>query len=149
MRLEDEIKQKTFRCPYQKLQVNLVYTFHWLIPKIQAELKGSGITMQQYNLLRILRGQFPNPSPLMLLKERMMDKESDVSRLVERLVAKGLVKRETCPRDRRRLDVLITKKGLALLEKLDPKIDAAEARFKTLTSDEATTLNELLDKLRG
>ncbi|MDW8018763.1 MAG: MarR family transcriptional regulator [Chloroherpetonaceae bacterium] len=149
MRLEDEIKQKTFRCPYQKLQVNLVYTFHWLIPKIQAKLKGSGITMQQYNLLRILRGQYPNPSSLTLLKERMLDKESDVSRLVSRLVAKGLVVRKECQADRRKLDLLITKKGLALLEKLDPKIDDAESLFKTITPQEATALNDLLDKLRG
>ncbi|RFM23369.1 MAG: MarR family transcriptional regulator [Candidatus Thermochlorobacter aerophilum] len=149
MRLEDEIKQKSFRCPYQKLQVNLIYTFHWLIPKLQEQFKGSGITMQQYNVLRILRGQFPKPSSLMLLKERMMDKQSDVSRLVSRLVSKGLVKRETCAHDRRKLDVLITKKGLALLEKLDPKVRAAEAHLKTLTPSEAEMLNHLLDKLRG
>lgn len=149
MRLEDEIKQKAFRCPYQKLQVNLVYTFHWLIPKIQAKFKGSGITMQQYNLLRILRGQYPNPSSLTLLKERMLDKESDVSRLVSRLVAKGLVARKECKTDRRKVDLLITKEGLALLQQLDPKIEDAQSLFHTLTPQEATELNNLLDKLRG
>lgn len=149
MRLEDEIRQKQFQSVYQKLSVNVIYTFHWLSGKFETALKSSGITSQQYNILRILRGQHPNPCTVLLLRERMLDKQSDASRLVQRLVAKGLVQSHDCPDDRRRTNVLITEKGLMLLKELDKKTDRVINSLNTLSTEEAALLSDLLDKLRS
>ncbi|MDW8438311.1 MAG: MarR family transcriptional regulator [Chloroherpetonaceae bacterium] len=149
MKLEDEIKQtKPFQDEFQKLEVNLIYTFHWLQARAQERLNGADITLQQYNILRILRGQYPKPATIMLLKERMLDRQCDASRLVERLVQKNLVSRAVCPSDRRKVDVLITQKGLDLLKTLDKRESFLKKRA-TLTESEAQTLNALLDKMRG
>jgi DNA-binding MarR family transcriptional regulator len=149
MKLEDEIKQKKFRNEYHKLAVNIFYTHGWLINHYAAFLKKCGITSAQYNILRILRGQYPKPASVNLLKERMLDKMSDASRLVERLKQKDLVDREICPDDRRRVEVVITNKGLKLLEDIDKRDDEADQLFSKLTSSEAKTINKLLDKMRG
>lgn len=149
MRLEDEIKQtKPFQDEFQKLEVNLIYTFHWLQARVAERLEGTDITLQQYNILRILRGQYPNPATIVLLKERMLDRECDASRLVDRLVQKALVSRTLCPDDRRKVDVLITQKGLDLLKMID-KRESFLKKHATLTESEMQTLNALLDKLRG
>jgi DNA-binding MarR family transcriptional regulator len=149
MKLEDEIKQtKPFTSEYHKLEVNLIFTFNWLIEQTHDRFRGAEITMQQYNILRILRGQYPNPCTILLLKERMLDKESDASRLVDRLAAKDLITKHICPNDRRKADVLISKKGLALLKTFD-KYESVLEQSASLTAEEAQTLNTLLDKLRG
>src|SRR5262245_11033120 len=119
MKLEDEIVQKKFKSPAHKLGVNLIYTFNWLDTFHQKHFKKHGITPQQFNVLRILRGQHPDPATIKLLKERMLDKMSDASRIVEKLRVKSLVDRHTCPTDRRNCDVRITEKGLKLLMKID------------------------------
>ena len=108
MKLEDEIKQKKFNSEFQKLAVNIIYTHSWLTYSQSKIFEQHGITLTQYNILRILRGQHPNPASVNLLKERMLDKRSDASRMVERLRVKGLVKRKICPNDRRKAEVLIT-----------------------------------------
>jgi DNA-binding MarR family transcriptional regulator len=149
MRIEKEIKQKSFKSEYQKLTVNLMYTGSWLNVKNHDHLKPFGITIQQYNILRILRGQHPNPTTVTLLIERMLDKMSNVSRLVEKLRIKGLVNRRECEKDRRAVDVLITDKGLALLKEIEKHEEAWEESFHTLSPQEAQQLNDLLDKLRG
>ncbi len=149
MKLELEIDQKTFDSEYHKLSVNLIRTFHWLNEKIAVAFKSSGITSQQYNILRILRGQYPNPCSIKRLRDRMLDKQSDASRLVQRLVQKGLAKREECQNDRRKMDVVITQEGLHLLGYLDQKTKDIDASLSNLSLDEAHTLNEMLDKLRG
>ena len=149
MKLEDEIKQSSFRNEYHKLAVNIIFTHSWLMSKIYELLDEYDLTPQQFNLLRILRGQYPKPASITLLKERMLDKMSDASRLVERLLAKGLVERKICPEDRRKVDVVITKKGLKLLEKIDKKDNEMDNYLKNLSEVEAKKLNELLDKLRG
>jgi len=149
MKLEDEIKQSSFRNEYHKLAVNLIFTHSWLMSKIYELLDEYDLTPQQFNLLRILRGQYPKPASITLLKERMLDKMSDASRLVERLLAKGLVERKICPEDRRKVDVVITKKGLKLLEKIDKTDNEMDNYLKNLSEVEAKKLNELLDKLRG
>lgn len=149
MRLEDEIKQKSFRNEFHKLAVNIIYTHSWLMSKIIYMLSQYDITPQQYNILRILRGQFPSPASVSLLKSRMLDKMSDASRLVDRLVEKGLVEKKISNNDRRRLDVYITSKGLKLLEKIDNKNKQFDDLLKGITEQEAITLNNLLDKLRG
>ncbi len=149
MKLEDEIKQKKFRNEFHKLAVNIIYTHGWLINKQSSFLKKHGITEAQFNILRILRGQYPNPSSINLLKERMLDKMSDASRLVDRLLQKGLVDRKICPDDRRRVEVVITEKGMELLNEIDKYNDEMDKIFDSISHDEARTLNNLLDKMRG
>jgi DNA-binding MarR family transcriptional regulator len=149
MKLEEEIKQKKFRNEYHKLAVNILYTQGWLLNSQSSLLKKYGITSAQYNILRILRGQYPNPASINLLKERMLDKMSDASRLVERLKQKDLVERKICPEDRRRVEVVITEKGLNLLKDVDTHIDEEDQLFKRLKPDEAQLINNLLDKMRG
>ena len=112
-------------------------------------LKPYKLTSQQYNLLRILRGQYPKPVTVNLLIERMLDKMSNASRIVDRLVKKNLVLRKSCPEDRRRVDIVISDKGMKLLDKIDLDEDKWEKRFENLTAKEATELNNFLDRLRG
>lgn len=128
--------------------LNLVYTTNWLTSKQASVFKDSDITSQQYNVLRILRGQHPNPCSIKLIKERMLDRMSDASRIVDKLNTKKLLIRRECPNDRRSVDVVITEKGLELLKSLDHIDDIAAQTLKSLTSDEVNTLNNLLDKLR-
>ncbi|MDQ7816562.1 MAG: MarR family transcriptional regulator [Melioribacteraceae bacterium] len=149
MKLEDEIKQKKFKNEFHKLAVNLIFTHGWLLDHQAKFFKKFGITGAQYNILRILRGQHPNPASINLLKERMLDKMSDASRLVERLKQKGLVEREVCTEDRRRVEVVINDKGLNLLKEMDKIEDRFEQIFKGVGSGEAKSLNDLLDRLRG
>lgn len=149
MRLEDEIKQKTFKNPFQKLTVNILFTSGWLAGLHNKSLKQFGISSQQYNILRILRGQFPTAANVSLLVERMLDKSSNVTRLLDKLVAKELVTRTSCPTDRRKFNILITEKGLALLTTLDERISEIEGIMKNISEEEAVQANEILDKLRG
>ena len=118
MKIEKEINQKSFKSEFQKLAVNLLYTSNWLVSHQKKIFEREGITTAQYNILRILRGQHPEPLAINILKKRMLHKMSDTSRLVERLRTKGLVKREICIGDRRKSDVSITKKGLDLYLKM-------------------------------
>jgi len=149
MKLEDEIKQDKFHSQYHKLMINLLFTGNWVYYHNKKFLKRYGISPEQFNVLRILRGQYPKPSSINLLNERMLDRMSNVSRLVEKLRIKNLLKRSECPKDRRQVDILITEEGLALLKQLDTDIKQLEEMFKTISEGEAATLNALLDKLRG
>lgn len=149
MQLEEEIKQKQFRSEHHKAAVNIFYTFNWLSTFHSGLFKPYKITTQQYNILRILRGQYPNPASVNLLKERMLDKMSDASRLVERLRQKGFVTRKECAIDRRQVDVMITQRGLELLIKMDKLNPKADNFLSNLNEKEMKQLNELLDKLRG
>lgn len=149
MKLEDEIFQKKFKNEYHKAVVNLIFTFNWLRDFQVNALKPYDITMQQFNILRILRGQHPNPANIKLIRERMLDKMSDCSRIVEKLRIKGLIERTTSETDRRHVDVAITDKGLDVLSKLDKYNDEVETHLSSLSQEEVTELNRLLDKLRG
>lgn len=149
MKIENEIKQKSFKTEFQKLAVNLMFTHGWLMTSNKELLQEYDITITQYNILRILRGQYPNPISINLIKDRMLDKMSDTSRLVERLRTKGLVDRKVCNNDRRKSDVNITESGLELLKKLDHIDEESEKLFSHLSKKEAIQLNDLLDKLRG
>lgn len=149
MKLEEEIVQKKFRNEAHKLSVNIIYTYNWLQTLQAGMMKKHGITGQQFNILRILRGQHPQPASIKLLKERMLDKMSDASRIVEKLRLKGLVERFTCEEDRRACDVFITDKGLQLLAQVDAENDQADKTLSHLTETEQQQLNTLLDKLRG
>lgn len=149
VRLEDEIQQKKFKSEQHKLAINIFYTFNWLNYKNQQTFKSGDITPQQFNVLRILRGQHPEPCNLKLVKDRMLDRMSDASRIVDKLKAKGLLERRECPNDRRNVDLLITDKGLELLKSLDYVDDEFKTIFKNLTTLELKELNDLLDKARG
>lgn len=149
MKIEDEIQQKKFKDDYQKLIVNLLYTSNWINAHFEQLFKGSDITLQQYNVLRILRGQSPNPSSIKLIKERMLDRMSDASRIVDKLVAKKLVMRKQSDCDKRSVDVVISDTGLNLLQSLDVLDEKSKELLKSLSQAEITELNNLLDKLRG
>ncbi|KUG26598.1 transcriptional regulator, marr family [hydrocarbon metagenome] len=149
MKLEEEIKQEKFKSELHKLAVNIIYTHSWLNYHQIRLLVKYNLTPQQYNILRILRGQHPNPATVNLLKERMLDKMSDASRLVERLRIKDLVERKNCKEDRRRAEVIITEKGLEVLQELDIFEDKFQFVFKNIGEDEAKVVNDLLDKIRG
>jgi DNA-binding MarR family transcriptional regulator len=145
-RIEDEIKQKKFTSVHQKALLNLIYTSNWLQAKQQEFFKSFGITGQQFNILRILKGQYPKSISGTEIKSRMLDRNSDVSRLLDRLASKKLITKKTCPNDKRASDVLITKEGLTLLDEVS-KSDNHD-RVLSLTDSEAEILSELLDKAR-
>lgn len=149
MKLEDEIRQKKFLNNRNKTIVNIIFTNNWIVYNQACLLKKHNITIQQYNILRILRGQYPNPATIKLIKERMLDKMSDASRIVEKLRLKGLIDRKVCSDDRRNVDVFINKSGLKLLSEIDEKNDEIESIMSNLSEDELIQLNNLLDKLRG
>jgi DNA-binding MarR family transcriptional regulator len=146
--IEEEIQSDKFRSVYHKAALNLMVTASWLSGIHQEIFRKYNITAQQYNVLRILRGQHPLPCTLLSIRERMIDKMSDVSRIVERLRVAGYLERTSCSEDRRAVDVIITKKGLDLLRKLDKEEDEMDNALSGLTQTEAKQLSNLLDKLR-
>lgn len=148
MRLEDALQQQTFRSEFEKAVVNVLYSSNWLEQQHVPLYKAHGLTLQQYNILRILRGQYPNPATVNLLIDRMLDKQSNASRLVEKLRQKNLLERKICEKDRRRVDVVITQQGLDLLNQLDDRLAELHETLNVLTPEEAAQLNALLDKLR-
>ena len=147
MGIETEIKQSSFRNDYHKALVNIVYTSNWVIENMKRLLEIEDITHQQFNILRILRGSH-KPLSTLELRERMIDKMSDTSRIVERLIKKELVHKQTCKHDKRLVDITISDKGMELLAKLDSKNDDIDSIPARITLHEAATLNDLLDKLR-
>jgi DNA-binding MarR family transcriptional regulator len=149
MRIDDEIQSSKFEDNYHKAVVNIAYTDSWLNNTLRCHFEKYNLTNQQFNILRILRGQYPKPATVNLLKERMIDKMSDASRIVDRLVQKELITRCTNTKDRRAVDVRISEKGLKILAKLDAEFKTKDFLKKNLTSEEAAQLSNLLDKLRG
>lgn len=149
MKLEEAIAQKQFCSEYEKLAVNLQYTATVFRLRLMEQLKPFNLSPEQFNILRILRGQHPKPATVKLLIERMLDRSPNVSRLVEKLRAKGYVERHECPEDRRAVDVLITKHGLDLLAEIDRTLMEAPHAKETLSIEQARQLNHLLDQLRG
>lgn len=148
MALENEINQRKFRTEYQKARINIIYTYNWLSEKISSIFEEWDITPRQFNILRILRGE-GKPLSTLQIRQRMLDKMSDTSRIVDRLLKKGLVRKTPNGEDRRLVDVVITSKGRKLLEKIDPFEEAADKIMTQLTVEETRTLNTLLDKLRS
>ncbi|NJN27361.1 MAG: MarR family transcriptional regulator [Cyclobacteriaceae bacterium] len=149
MNIEEEIKQKSFLSEYHKLAINLLFTSKWLEASQSRIFKSYDISPQQYNVLRILRGQYPNACNLLLIRDRMLDKSSNASRLIDKLEKSGLSQRRICPNNRRQVDITITEKGLSMLELIAPKLDEMNRTMKKISVEEAQTLNGLLDKLRG
>ncbi|MBK7432876.1 MAG: winged helix DNA-binding protein [Chitinophagaceae bacterium] len=148
MSLENDINQKKFRNDHQKAIINLIYTYHWITEKSKSILERGDVTGQQFNILRILRGAGA-PLSTLQIRQRMLDKMSDTSRIVDRLIVKGLVKKNIRKSDKRLVDVSITDKGKKLLEKLDKYEDEMDAIAGNLTPADAKTLNKLLDKIRN
>lgn len=149
MRIEDEIKQPIFRSEQQKAHINLIYTAGWLQLRQATEFKRFGLTLPQFNILRILRGQHPLPATVALLIERMLDKTSNASRIVDRLEEKKLVTRTVCPANRRAVDIRITPAGLALLDEIDAAGLDRISGLDQLDAAELRELNRLLDKMRS
>ena len=149
MRIEDEIKQPVFRDPYQKAHINILYTAGWLGQQQASAFKGFGVTLPQFNILRILRGQHPKPATVNLLIERMLDKTSNASRIVDKLESKALVTRTVCPSNRRAVDICVTEAGLDLLRRLDVVLEQNPMGLHNLSPEEATQLSALLDKIRS
>ena len=146
-RIEDEIRQSKFSSIHQKAVVNLIFTANWLQNEQKDFFKTFGITGQQFNILRILKGQHPKSISATEIKSRMLDRNSDVSRLLDRLAAKTLITRSVCPNDKRASDVTITEEGLTLLAKVS-KV-AKQDQILALTDEEAAQLSDLLDKARS
>jgi len=147
MGIEKDIQQTNFRNEFQKMGINIIYTANWLNEKIGQILSTEDITQQQYNILRILRGS-DTPLSTLKIRERMLDKMSDTSRIVDRLIVKGLVEKSACLKDKRLVDITLTKKGCSLLEKLDDLNHQIDSLLKGVSEKEAHTLNQILDKLR-
>lgn len=149
MGIDKDIQQAKFRNAYQKAGINLIFTMGWIRDKMKVVFDAEDITPQQFNILRILRGSFPEPLSTLQIRERMLEKMSDTSRIVDRLIGKGLVKKVVCKSDRRLVDVVITDKGKKLLERLDTRQHEMDGVLGNLTEKEATELSDLLDKIRN
>jgi len=149
MKIEDEIQQtKPFRSNRHRAMVNLIFTHNWMVDQLKAKIKPFGITMQQYNVLRVLRGA-GEPISTSVIRERLLDKMADTSRMVHRLSQKNLVLRQECDHDKRLVDVSLTDKGYKLLEELDHIERDMDSICQQLSEAEAAQLSMLLDKLRG
>ena len=148
MGIENDINQRKFNSEYQKSVINIIYTYNWLREKLQDIFDREDLTMQQFNILRILRG---NAAPLSTLqiRERMLDKMSDTSRIVDRLIIKGLARKVINKSDKRLVDVSISERGKKLLQKTDVFETEIEQLIGNLSEAEARTLNKLLDKIRA
>ena len=147
--LKNEVKTSKFENVFQQSLVNVTFTYHWSNQKIKVILQPYEITVQQFNVLRILRGQYPSPATVNLVKNRVLDKMSDVSRIIDRLIQKNFVVKTINAYDKRAVDIMIADKGLALLKKMDKEVDFSSFVAPNLTSKEAEQLNILLDKMRG
>ncbi len=149
MKLEDEIKQSKFESNYQKAIINIIYTSNWLRDQQMDVFRAFDVLPQHYNVLRIIKGKHPNPCSPGEIKEVMLDKGNDVTRLVDKLVKKGLVKRNLCESNRRKIDITITEKGLTFIKELnDPMKKQLSVMKKTVSEKEAGFLSDILDKLR-
>jgi len=149
MKIEEAIQQKKFVNDHQKALINLLYTSGQVLSHNTRLLRPFNLSQQQFNILRILRGMNPDTATVKLLTERMLDKMSNASRLVEKLKQKGLVERNTCENDRRRVDISITKKGLNLVKEASAVIDAHIGSIQeVLNEEDAKQLSDLLDQIR-
>jgi DNA-binding MarR family transcriptional regulator len=149
MGISEDLKQSTFTSETSKSVVNIIFTGNWMMQQMHDLLKPFGLTPQQYNVLRILRGQQNNPMTVLAITERMMDKMSNASRLVDKLLDKNLVLRRECPKDRRAVDVIILPAGMTLLAEIDQVQKQWEMTFGEIGEDKMDQLNILLDEFRN
>ncbi|TYP92492.1 DNA-binding MarR family transcriptional regulator [Sphingobacterium allocomposti] len=149
MKIEEELQVRKFSSDWQRATVNILFTASWLGLILEKRASKKGITLQQFNVLRILRGQLPRPSTNNLVRSRMIGNTPDISRLIDRIVTKGLVSRTKNKDDKRAVDLFITQKGLDLLQSIEDDMMLADLLPKHISAKEAALLSELLDKLRG
>lgn len=150
MKIEELLKTKGNLTPEKKLVLNLIVTANYVNDAMQESVKSFGISTQQFNVLRILRGQKGKPANLSTIQERMVSKMSNTTRLVDKLVDKGLTQRIVCPSNRRKIEISITEEGLHLLKELDPIVENFENNFaRKLNEKEIETLNIKLNELRS
>lgn len=150
MKIEEILKSTVPMDDSKKIILNVLYTQNVITDNFNEILKPYEISGEQYNVLRILRGQKGNPANMSVIQERMLAKTSNTTRLVDKLLLKELVTREVCPVNRRKIEVLITNKGLDVLKELDPKVTEHEEFFSNnLNADEISQLNQLLEKYRN
>ena len=149
MKLEDEIKQSRFTSARQKAMVNILFTANWINAKSREIFKTHNITLQQYNVLRILRGKYPKAANPGEIKAVMLDKNPDLTRLCDRMCSLGLISREIDPVNRRKMNIIITEKGLEVLKQIDPEMMKLDIDIINLAEAEASKLSDMLDKLRG
>jgi DNA-binding MarR family transcriptional regulator len=147
MGIEKEIPQNYFRSERHKALVNVLYTSNWIVERLKHFLEADDITPQQYNILRILKNS-ELPLSTLKIREQMMDKMSDTSRIVERLLRKKLVNKQVCAYDKRLVDVTLSETGVQLLQRLDKRTDELDSIISNLNNEETDTLNLLLDKMR-
>ena len=150
MDIGEAIKQKKFDNSVEKAIVNLIYTHNWLRDGFNTILKPYGLLQQHFNVLRILRGKYPEVMCPGDIKEIMLDKGNDITRLLDKLVAMGLAERNLCESNRRKMDIRITQKGLSLTRELSEKFDEHTVQIKkSLTENDAEQLSDLLDRMRS
>lgn len=150
MKIEDVIKATNEIALEKKTILNIMYTQNVLADNFNDILKPYELSPEQFNVLRILRGQKGKPANMHLIQERMISRTSNTTRLVDKLLAKGLVMRKVCSENRRKMDITITEKGLDLLNELDPKVEGQETEYsRNLSGNELEQLNSLLEKYRG
>ena len=149
MGIDKDIHQDRFLNEHQRASVNILFTYGWMMERIKDFLKPVDITPQQFNILRILRGNYPKPLSTLQIRDRMLDKMSDTSRIVDRLILKGLVNKFTSQRDHRLVDIIISPKGRKLLEKLDTRQHELDGILGNISEKDATTLSKILDKIRN
>lgn len=149
MKLEEEIKQSKFVSEKQKALINIIYTANWISSVQHKIFKKNSLTAPQYNVLRILRGNSPKALTVSSIQERMLDKMSNASRLVDKLVEKGFAARTINGEDRRQVDVTITNSGLNVLDKIAPDLQQFHDETICVDEAEAEIVNKVLDKIRG
>ena len=150
MKIEEAIQQPKFKDEYQKAHINLIYTASWINTQMNPIWKNFDLTAQQFNVLRILRGAKPNPVSVKEITEKMLDRSSNASRLVDKLLDKKLVERSISTNDRRRVEIIISKKGLAVINEVSVILEEkTQTIFKKISKGEAKEINRILDNLRG
>lgn len=149
MEIEKAIHQKKFANERERVIVNILYTSSWLSNLQMGVFKEYDLSMPQYNVMRILKGQYPKPATVNMIMERMIDKSSNVSRIVEKLRTKGLVLRTECPLDRRQVDVMLTQSGIDLLAECTKELSDIQTITDKLDDAENKELNRLLNKIRS
>lgn len=149
MKLEEELKMQKFSDNFQRAYLNIIFTANWMEASMQQQLKQYNITAPQFNVLRILRGQKGNPMSACAIQERMIHRTSNVTRILEKLVEKNLVTRDSSPNNRRMIDVKLTEEGLELINSTDDLAKAVNAKLAAvLSDDDARNLGDWLDKIR-
>ena len=150
MLLEQRIQQsRPFRSEHERAAVNVLYTATWILEHMRDFLAGYGITQQQYNVLRILRGQYPESISTCDIRNRMIDRAPDASRIVDRMIAKNLVQKAPSVKDKRRIDVTITTNGLALLDAISVAMEGPDNLLRRLSTEDCKNLNTLLDTMKS